>query len=192
MDVYFTKGSPKVHDYNPITHSPFYSTPEPSLTYSRGPTYSKPFTNGNIFDIKSHKDPITGRMYRYDDGRKTLSKTGSLRVNRSFDVEKAAVLINPPRLYKSKPKALSPSPISGITRGFERSLSPVREELPTSPEPRFDFFRKTNEYGSIAGSLRKPVQVAYVNPYLLKATGTIGNQGSSNQEFKQAANAFFS
>lgn len=199
MNVYYPKATPKVHDYNPITHSGFYSTPDTSLNKSYNPPKSsKPFSN--IFSAETstsnYKDPITGRFYRYKDDRKTLSQTGSIRLNNSqpIDIDKYASIINPSRLYKSKPKEFSPNPINGILRNFESpkpSYMPLQSKPESSP-PAFDFLQKNSSdlRDTIAASLKKPVpNVAYVNPYMLKASSN--SPLKSDISFKKAAEAFY-
>ena len=177
MDSFYTKANPKVVDYNPLTHTPFYNQSTP-ITYPPS-SPAKKIVLSNYLD-----SPIKYPRSTSLAGRNIFSQTGNYqRRSPSIDA-KASSNPDSPRYYKTRPKNKTIDPISGEVRIFNIDR-PKLENLDFSYQKDkitndFDFesiqrfnrqkgLLKSND--NIAGSLKKEVPyVAYVDPFILRSS----------------------
>ncbi|CAG9311224.1 unnamed protein product [Blepharisma stoltei] len=149
MTTYYTKSSPKLNDYNPLTHETFYSPPNspPKTTYNNAifrdanKIYSNigpvpPSMNSTSFrSQKQFKDPITGRAYSYAFNRPShiFASTANLSVNQNQGLNKSAsqysfsqnprVLNEEPRYFKNRVRDELNDPLTGEKKKYNVNFS---------------------------------------------------------------------
>ena len=154
---WYSKSRPKVSDYNPLTHSTFYTkqgraTPDSFRTsyalnfHAPGKSYSKPFAN------------IAARGLR----------SSSVQAGPSD------------RYYKTRPRNVFSDPITGVQRQVSVPRNRIesldtrvsRDRFPVSLSVDYSLPSFTSSSKDrISGALRKDVpSVGYVNPFALKAS----------------------
>jgi len=160
----YTKAKPKVNDYNPITHTPFYSpspvpkqlpqSPRQAASNMRSPRETNPFA-------------------RNSSQRSPLAYSAALSLSPSKNVYMSPA----ERRAKTKLRSNLFNPITGEKQEFKlqrpnlESLDIIqrKDRLPKkiSEEP-FPVYNLSNTK-SASGSLKRLVpEVSYVNPYGLK------------------------
>ena len=173
MEKYFTKAKPKVIDYNPITHTPFYN--QPASPQPRSPPSSK------LSLISQNNSSPLGKRFTSIVAQNIFSSRNTpTRSPSSFDIGKEESM----RLYKTRVRSKITDPISGEVRVYKierprlEALDAYSMKDKLSNDFDYESVKRFSELKSknkstdnIAGSLRKDVPfVSYVNPYVLKST----------------------
>lgn len=178
MEVKFTKSSPKIQDYNPITHTPFYANPSERSSLS-------PPKLPNGFSSPQRESPFKSTQRpTYIAGKNILPSPLNQKTSRSIDfINKTQLEI--PKFSKLNGKNTIVDPISGEVRVYninrprlqylDSDLRKDRANTQFNLDYCGDFKKKEQEKmlkpnDNISGSLKKPVQlVPYVNQYALKS-----------------------
>ena len=154
---WFSKAAPKLLDYNPILHSPFYS-------HQAGSSFA---TNAPHLKQSRLQNNASNRSYE-TRGPFSLGK------------QPANPLDTGDRLFKTRPKNTFSDPITGAIRRFDRRSQPLetldirinRDKCPRylSPDIRALQNKPNQSVDRISGALRREVpSLTYVNPYQLKS-----------------------
>jgi hypothetical protein len=173
MEVYYTKGKPKVSDYNPITHGGFYNQPPSPFMPRESPEKKLPW--GTLSE-SPQKYPRSTSLA----GKNIFSGSTTSRSPSGLDKNNT---VDSPRMYKTRPKNKVVDPISGEVKiyNIERpkienldvsyNRDKITQDFDTERVQRFAQFKaqlKSND--NIAGSLKKEVPyLPYVDPFILKA-----------------------
>jgi hypothetical protein len=175
MDIYYTKSKPKVVDYNPLTHIPFYKQSSSPAPYSRDSQIKNlPI---NSYQNSPQKYPRSTSLA----GKDIFSSLG-IYTSRSASKD----LLNQsdsPRFYKTRPKDKVTDPILGEVKIFKidrpkiqnldlwRNMDKISNELNYESVKMFNdkkFMMKSVD--NIAGSLKKEVPfVPYVDTIMLRS-----------------------
>ena len=154
---WFSKATPKLLDYNPILHSPFYS-------HKASGSFA---TNASDLKQSRLQNNASNRSYE-SRGPFSLAK------------QPDNLLDTGDRLFKTRPKNTFADPITGAIHRFDRKAQPVeslglrsnRDKCPRylSPEIRALQSKPGQSVDRISGALRREVpSLTYVNPYQLKS-----------------------
>ena len=174
MEAYYTKAKPKVVDYNPLTHIPFYSQSSSPSPYPVD-YYKK--TNWNNYSESPVKHiratSLAGKNIFSQSSQSTNRFQSKADINGNNDS---------PRLYKTRPKNKIVDPISGEVKVFNINrprienldLFHYRDKLDNNFNNnsmfRLNDRKNIKPMNNIAGSLRKEVPyVSYVNPIMLNS-----------------------
>jgi hypothetical protein len=172
MDTHYTKSKPKVVDFNPITHLPFYNQVVITPSSPNSPTNLSTNLAEKNLDKYARSTSLAGRNIFSNNYKNRLVSNEKNQNNRSFEN---------PRFYKNKPKNIISDPISGETK-FYQIQRPGPVDLKFSNfyeqainEINFDASKKSeppkvsHKFINYTGSPRKEVpNVPYINPFSLK------------------------
>lgn len=169
----YTKASPKVQDYNPLTHTSFYNQPP---IFSSPPSQSRLSPPPSSFLNKSSDISSLPKV-----PSKNIFAQSGYNISRSVSIES---FNRDPVFSKTRPRNRITDPISGEVKVYniERpkveslDMGGVRDKLISDTEyrPVPDITLKKNfikAQDTVSGSLRKEVPgVAYVDPFMLKGS----------------------
>ncbi|OMJ77411.1 hypothetical protein SteCoe_23013 [Stentor coeruleus] len=170
----YTKGSPKVQDYNPLTHTSFYNPPSVFSTPGYQSRLSPPFSS--LLNKSSDKSVMSISKV----ASKNIFAQSGYNISRSSSMDS----FNRDPIYsKTRPKNRVTDPISGEVKVYniERpkieslDVNVFRDKLTSDNDykPIDIQFKKNNikAHDTMSGSLRKEVPgVAYVDPFQLKSS----------------------
>ncbi|CAG9313614.1 unnamed protein product [Blepharisma stoltei] len=192
MNAVYTKSSPKIHDYNPITHSPFYSSPNASIEIP--PSISKRSSSYmEKFMPRSTKEPIPEQGIPANYPRSPLARSGLLRINNSQSLSpgKYNFPINSPRFYKNKPRLRAVDPIIGVNysdASINSQSSYIRENFVDYKIQRPNIFKGKDHSEMISNALKKSKPFSNITPSVSKANV---KSDLPDPSYQKASEAFF-
>lgn len=158
MNVSYTKANPKVHDYNPITHSPTFSKPDTNFVSS------KPFAQRSPSLLGDRKDSNFERLSQFASPKSSLAFSGKLNIKDSHSLSPEKYIntsLIQQRFYKNKPRSRAADPILGI-----KDMSGSQSFIQQNTKPKndaFNFFRDNNASSLNAELMDRPNHMRYAS-----------------------------